>query len=772
VGSGDDFDLARQLGLDVENLSVGQVHEAVRAERDRRRPRVTTTRPRPGMDGQSMVASVHVGGGQDWRQTTSLQAAAAVLQAYGQPQADVAEKVSKRRRSTAPAADPSGWQREAWDLLDQVGELWFAGSWVSAALSRVRIVAAKMTDDGDEPVILGGPGPTARYRPDGTRVPVADTDTPPDEPQQTAADQQVAALVARWAGGPSGQEQILGRVGWHLGIAGDTYLVAREDTTAAPTVPGTATTPGVRVTAQGVLEDAPVDLPEAGAGTGMRNLIWGAYSTKEISKKDGKWTIDDGGEPFELPVGKHLVMRCWRPHPARFREAASAVRASLPILRELRGLTAHVGAQIDSRLAGNGLLLLPQSMTFVGSGQSADATVDAADPFIQMLMEAMVTPIKDRDSAAAVVPIVIRVPDETIGKAQYLRFGDTQLDKTAKELREEAIHRLALSLDLPQEVVTGLGQTNHWSAWQIDESAIKMHVAPVAATFCHSLTVGWLHPLLKLLGIPDAEDYLVWFDTTPLVLRPDRSGDAKELYDRAAIGAKALRRETGFLETDAPSEGERIEQTLIRIVERAPTLGPLILPLLGVNMPQKYLDDAGEAILAISGGQSGVDPIRDSRKITADERRQIEGRNGATGKTPSRTGTDKTATPKSATASGARVCEIDSALLEGCHMSVLSALSYAGKRMVFGSRQRQTELRPLQEANPYRMHVELDPAGHDVDRMLDGAWKVLWEGRDDAATLVPVLDRYVRALIEARIEHTRDYLRTALQQAGICLDEP
>jgi hypothetical protein len=77
----------------------------------------------------------------------------------------------------------------------------------------------------------------------------------------------------------------------------------------------------------------------------------------------------------------------------------------------------------------------------------------------------------------------------------------------------------------------------------------------------------------------------------------------------------------------------------------------------------------------------------------------------------------------------------------------------------------------LQDQNPYRMHVVLDPAGHDLDKLLDGAWKVLWEGRPDADRLVPILDAYVRALIVAREEHSRDYLRTALQQAGVCLDD-
>lgn len=767
----DDRLLAEQLGYTrdhINRLSAAQITELVRAERDRRRPvTIPVGRPRVGMDGQSYVNGFHVTGGST-PTGTSLTAAAAVLQPYGQSQAKLHER--QRQRSTV-ARDTSGWQSEAWALLDEVGELWFAGSWVSAALSRIRIVAAKVTDNNEEPRILGGIAPLAEYDSAGHRKPVSDADEPKPKPVDSDDDRKVAELIAHWAGGPSGQEQVLARVGWHLGIAGDTYLVAREE--SAPVVPG-ADPDAPRTTTPGTDTDpAPLELPESGGGSGVDDLIWAAYSNEELTSKNGAWSVSDGGTPYDLPDGKSLVIRCWRPHPRKFRQAASAVRAALPILRELRGLTQHVSAQIESRLAGAGLLLLPQSMTFVSTSQ--DGQPDGPDPFITMLMEAMVTPIKDRDSAAAVVPLVVRVPDESIGKAQYIRFGDTQLDKTARDLRDEAIERLALSLDLPREVVTGLGATNHWSAWQIDESAIKMHVAPIAATFCHALTVGWLHPALKAMGIADATDYLVWFDTTPLVLRPDRSEQAQELYDRAVIGAEALRRETGFAETDAPSESERKEQLLIRIVERAPTMAPVVLPMLGIDVPKSVLDAAEANILAISGLSAqtrdngpGQDPIRDARQITKDERKEISRRSTSQ---PSRSQTDKTASPSSRTASAAFVCDVDDALLEACHMAVLHALQYAGKRMSFGSRRNQAELRTTQAENPYRMHMVVSCEGRDLDHLLAGAWNTVQAGRDDADRLVPILDSYVRLLLEHRVEHSRDYLRAALQQAGVCLED-
>ena len=33
---------------------------------------------------------------------------------------------------------------------------------------------------------------------------------------------------------------------------------------------------------------------------------------------------------------------------------------------------------------------------------------------------------------------------------------------------------------------------NHWGAAQVEESGIKLHIAPDAETICHALTKGYL----------------------------------------------------------------------------------------------------------------------------------------------------------------------------------------------------------------------------------------------------------------------------------------
>ena len=56
----------------------------------------------------------------------------------------------------------------------------------------------------------------------------------------------------------------------------------------------------------------------------------------------------------------------------------SPVRAALPILRELVGLTQHVSAQIDSRLAGAGMLVMRASASRAVASRSSGSGSDGA----------------------------------------------------------------------------------------------------------------------------------------------------------------------------------------------------------------------------------------------------------------------------------------------------------------------------------------------------------------------------------------------------------
>lgn len=363
----------------------------------------------------------------------------------------------------------------------------------------------------------------------------------------TAVPRNVSDLVEGLLGSPGRQAQLLSALAVHLSVPGDCYVVATS-------------------TADGEF-------------TG-----WEVMSTEEItSAGDGKVRVNRGdGFPYTLDLTSTLVIRVWRPHPRRYFEADSPTRAALPVLIEMEQLSKYIFATLDSRLAGAGILFLPSEITFPTPRESLEP---GEDPFTAVLTEAMITPIADRGAASAVVPIVVRAPKEALTGIQHLRF-DSELTSQVIELRDKAIRRLALDLDMPAEVLLGAAATSHWSAWQIEEQSIKLHIEPVMVLICDALTQGYLKPALEASGL-DPEAWALWFDSSDLVLRPNRTQDAKDVWDRGGISDATLRRETGFVESDAPKGTEACRNAVIKLIQAAPNAADqfvaILLPLLGLD---------------------------------------------------------------------------------------------------------------------------------------------------------------------------------------------
>jgi hypothetical protein len=284
-------------------------------------------------------------------------------------------------------------------------------------------------------------------------------------------------------------------------------------------------------------------------------------------------------------------------------------------------------------LAGAGLLVVPNDIeVLAGQGVAMEVLRDEDGiplpddqqpdaegefhPFVEALVENMTVPIANRDSAAALVPLVVKCHPDAIEKIRHLKFEST-LDPMAKDLREEAIRRIALGMDSPPEVLLGMGSANHWSAWQVSEEEITLVVAPLAATVCHALTVGFLHPALESIGVEDIAKYQIWFDTTRLQLRPDRSTDASALFDKGELSREALIRENGFDEDDVPSDQEREDRFLRQLILARPDLFEKLAGRIGIT-----LDDA-ESVAPVETVEPEPVPVE---TIVPDEEEQTDER--------------------------------------------------------------------------------------------------------------------------------------------------
>jgi hypothetical protein len=182
----------------------------------------------------------------------------------------------------------------------------------------------------------------------------------------------------------------------------------------------------------------------------------------------------------------------------------------------------------------------------------------------------MTASISDPGQASAVVPAVIRGPAMIGGVAAkdalfHLQIHDPLQTYPEEGLRTECIKRIATGLDMPPEQLLGLADANHWSGWIIDDQTWSVHLQPVATEFVNELSAAYVRPAAKQDGIENWQDLVVRFDAAEIVNHPDRSKDAKDLWDRGAIGYVSLREATAFSDQDAQTDEEH-QEYLARIL--------------------------------------------------------------------------------------------------------------------------------------------------------------------------------------------------------------
>lgn len=535
------------------------------------------------------------------------------------------------------------WQAECYRHFAICGEARFASKFVGHALSRATLGIATPSKDGPVPV-ENGPA--------------------------------VDALDALF-NGKDGQAQMLDALGTHLTIAGECYLVGRA-------VDG---------------ED-----------------VWEIVSILEMRVQGSRWAIHYGEGVPDVPLtDSDVVIRIWLPNPARRIEADSPFRSLLPILTEIEWLTRHIFAQTSSRLAGAGLLMLPQGMSFPPppsvDGQPQQ-TANEADAFMLTLADAMLQPISDPSSPSAMVPIVVTAPDDSIDKAKLMHFW-SELDSNALAMRSEAIRRFALGMDMPPEQVLGMHSSgggtgggrstgvSHWGAWQIEEATIKMHIEPMLELVANSLTIGYLRPLLG----DSVGDQAVVYDSSTLRLRPDRSKEAMELYDRGLLSGSVLLRENGFAPEDLPSDDE-FKTWLLRKVAS------------GSATPEQV----AAACKALGVDLGPVGPPAETNQ-----------------------------TPPAPTIKDHPVRDIPSAaVLHSCEALVLRALERAGNRL-----RANGQRPPGVPASETHVYVR---ANGNAAFCLDDAWSSapqVLAGLVPVESTVEVLDSYCKTLLAEQSPHTR-----------------
>lgn len=257
------------------------------------------------------------------------------------------------------------------------------------------------------------------------------------------------------------------------------------------------------------------------------------------------------------------VYRLWVPHPRRSGEADSPMRSVLEIAEELIILTAAVRSTAVARTV-QGLLLMPQELS-PGSAEPEGDEDPEADPFIDEMLRHFETQVEDAGSAAAAAPWVVWGAYELLDRIRKIDLHDPQTDYMERDLRKEAVERLARGLDYPMEILTGLSNANHWAAKQILDDMWRSHGTGVADQFVADITDAYLRPSLREEKYEGWQDVVVAYDPSKVLVSSDQSADADAAYDRGQISGTGYRAMKNIPKDYAPTPEEHEEWLAIKM---------------------------------------------------------------------------------------------------------------------------------------------------------------------------------------------------------------
>lgn len=575
------------------------------------------------------------------------------LVAASQP-IDNPARAFRKAMGTSPRED---WQEDAWKAYDAVGELRYYVGWRASSASRVRLVASALDPN--------------------TGLPTGGID------EDDTAGQRVQEIVSTIAGGPLGQAQLLRRVVEQLSVPGETWVCILFTASA-------------QVDANGTI------VPE-----------WLAVTPQEVKASERKTLIElPNGEKHEYQDGLDGMFRVWNPRARRAKEPDSPVRANLDSLREIVRTTKTISNASKSRLIGNGVVFVPQEMSLpsLNAPIAADKPGIPAPPILgspavqqlqELLFQVAQTAYDDEDSMAALIPMFASAPGELIKNVTHLKF-DNQVTEVAIKTRNDAIARLAMGLDVSPERLLGLGSnSNHWSAWQIGDEDVRLHILPPVELLCQAITDQVLRTVLIREGI-DPSKYVVWHDASQLTIDPDKTDEAKFAFEQGTITGEALVAMLGLAD-DAAYDFSSMEGWAAWARDRVGQ-NPALIDKLAVLIPElATVEFPVTAVPALPPGQDQADNEDPTAKGEPDTEDQ----------------TDNTTDDDNA--NGSR--SLNATELAMVETLVFRALELAGKR-----RRTRSMSEHLRSLPPRDLHRHLEPVrAEQVDDLIAGWDEVLNE---------------------------------------------
>jgi hypothetical protein len=418
------------------------------------------------------------------------------------------------------------WQSECYAFAEEIGELGYVLTVIADTAAKGQLVVVERDPET---------GATIEPERDGDGVPIIDG---------ARASAERVLLAFRGPGGDHRQLLAAGII--HDMVAGECYLLGQ-----------------------------PIDK--------TNQIAWEMVSVHEI-KEDNvthrlvrQTSVKSGSQLAAGSESKTTVPLDPNAYLARFHRSdwkhsgdpTSTLRRNAGVCREIVLLAQLIEAHIKSRLSADALYV-PEELSFPGpEDQGGDDPQEDINRFMEALVEHLSGPVQDRRSGAALVPLLITGPAEYADKVKLIQLSDTNTDlQWITEQMDKALRRLAGGLDIPLEIMLGLGSTNHWSASVLDTSFVEKHVVPVADRLAAFFTLSMFRRMLVVaekLSEQDAERFSIEYDPAEILTRVDASASADALHAALLISDDARIEAHGF-DPDVVRPGP--EEKLRRYIER------------------------------------------------------------------------------------------------------------------------------------------------------------------------------------------------------------
>ena len=452
------------------------------------------------------------------------------------------------------------WQLSSWTYFDSIPELGYGVDFKAHCVGRLRIFVAALSESGE-----------------------SDLPIPIDDPTLEAPPEVIEACknaLRDLGNGRIALSNVMEAMSVNITVAGEAFLLGQED-------------------------------PITGIVTwSIRSIEEIVIYNDEVMLREGPMTNVGLLGLVPLDPAYTVVTRMWNPHPRFKLLAQSEMRRLCNTCEDILIMRRIIRATGRSRLAGRGILLVPAELDIPVLND--DNSSLSGDDFISKLQDAMITPLRNEGDASAVVPLVIEGPAEVLKEFRWMDFAST-FDEQAMKVRTELIENLATGLDIPAEIITGITDANHWTAYQVSTDTYRQHIEPHGIALVEMLTGAFLRPYFATCGLePEVvnawiERVVIWYDPTELVTPTDLSATALALHNVGVISNKTLRDKSGFKDSDAPSADEYLAWLISKQRTWPANLSLGVIHGLDPNISIPPIETAGTIPGIKPGAAGGVD---------------------------------------------------------------------------------------------------------------------------------------------------------------------